>query len=82
MITKSDTIVTAYAQSESGPGWGNSPVWVIVLDREGKMRQECIQPKDQTEGMILLYGVSQAAHLMMKRVVEGWAKKKGRGRHA
>ena len=80
MISKTDTIVTAYCCSASGPGWGNSPVWVIVRDREGKMREECIQPEDQTEGMSLLYGVSQAVHLAMTGSVEKWAEKKGRGR--
>ena len=80
MISKNDTIVTAYCCSASGPGWGNSPIWVIVRDREGKMREECIQPKEQTRDMWVLYGVSQATHLAMKGSVEVWAEKKGRGR--
>jgi hypothetical protein len=64
-----ETIVTAYAESASGPGWANSPVWVIVRAEDHTLRQECIQPDEQTSEMRILYSVSQAAHIAMTREV-------------
>ena len=58
-------IVTAYAEGAAGPGWANSPIWVIVRGLDGSLRQECIQPSEQTRDMVTLYGVSQAAHAGM-----------------
>lgn len=71
MIKKTDHIVTAYAQSGSGPGWGNAPIWVIVRSKlDGTLREECIQPEDQTKDMMLLYRVSQVAHNAMTNAVQ------------
>lgn len=44
-LGKHDKVVTAYAERASGPGWGNSPIWVIIRSNlDGAYRQECIQP--------------------------------------
>jgi hypothetical protein len=64
-----DHIITAYAEPASGPGWSNSPVWVIVQGVNGKMRRECIQPLEQTGPMSILYNVSSAAHASMTQAV-------------
>ena len=64
-----ESVVTAYAESASGPGWGNSPVWVIVRDGSGLLRQECIQPDEQNDQIGWLYAVSQQAHLTMTAAV-------------
>lgn len=65
MIKKHDTIVTAYAQSCAGPGWGNSPIWVVVRDKLGNLREECIQPNSQTGEMLSLYSISQSVNNAM-----------------
>lgn len=70
-----DTILTAYAEPASGPGWSNSPVWVVVQGREGKLRQECLQPNEQSEAMRILYAVSTAAHFGMLKAANALAKK-------
>jgi hypothetical protein len=57
-----DTVITAYPESCSGPGWANWPVWVIVRDREGKLRSECLQPEQQSAEMGVLFGVCEKAH--------------------
>ena len=62
-------IHTAYAESAAGPGWGNSPIWVVIQNMNGGIRIECIQPGDQTQEMYILYGTSQASHLAMKNAV-------------
>ena len=78
-----DFIVTAYAQSAPGPGWGNSPLWVIVRDAAGVLREECIQPEEQTETMHLLYRASADIHtqlcgaiLTAREVGPGWKRVK------
>lgn len=65
-----DFIVTAYAESCAGPGWANTPVWIIVQDKEGKLRKECLQPDEQNETMRTLYYISEEAHCAMRRAVE------------
>lgn len=61
-LGKNDRIVTAYAQRSFGPGWSNSLIWVIVRNKEGYLREECIQPEERTAGLHWLYDVSAAAH--------------------
>src|SRR5438552_91090 len=48
ILADDDAIVTAYAESAAGPGWANSPIWVIVRRRDGNLRMECLQPDEQT----------------------------------
>ena len=69
-IAKDERIVTAYAERANGPGWANSPIWVIVRDRFGNLREECLQPDEQTAEMAVLYRVSEAAHSAMVSAVE------------
>lgn len=60
-------IVTAFAEPACGPGWANSPLWVIVKRDDGKMYVECIQPEDQTNQMRLLYPISSYVHNIMSK---------------
>jgi len=69
-IRKDDTIVTAYAERASGPGWANCPLWVVVRGRDGVVRVECLQPEEQTNDMVVLYNVSEAVHLAMTQAVK------------
>ena len=78
MIAKTDHIVTAWATLAAGPGWSNSPVWVLLRDGGGKLRVECIQPKGHTIDMAALFGVSAACTTAMVRAVELYRCKKGR----
>lgn len=64
------TVVTAYAETASGPGWSNAPIWVITRDSNNVLHQECLQPDEQTPEMAALYAVSSAAHASMVRLVE------------
>jgi len=69
-LNKNEYVVTAYASRASGPGWANTPIWVVIKDGEtGKMREECIQPDDHTEGMRTLYHISDNVHTAMCREV-------------
>lgn len=67
---KGDHVVTAFAEPAAGPGWANSPVWVIVRGQDGALRQECLQPEEQSAAMRALYTVSAAAQAAMTREVE------------
>ncbi len=70
MIQKTDKVVTAWAEYVAGPGWANAPVWVIVCDINGRLREECIQPDEQTAEIRALFAVSAAAAASMTRAVE------------
>ena len=63
-----ERIVTAWAESASGPGWANAPVWYLVKTDIG-YDVRCIQPSEQTRDMVLLYRLSQEAHLSMTAAV-------------
>jgi hypothetical protein len=70
MILKTEKIITAFAEYAGGPGWANRPIWVIVRDANLRLREECIQPQNQTAEMHALFRVSNAAHEAMKSAVE------------
>jgi hypothetical protein len=71
-----ETIVTAFAESAAGPGWGNSPVWVVVRARDHALRLECLQPDEQNREIRVLYGVSAATHAAMTKQVESLLREK------
>ena len=67
--SKDEEIVTAWAEFVSGPGWANSPVWVLVREPAGALRIECLQPEAQTEEILTLFRVSDAASRAMLNAV-------------
>ncbi len=76
MILKTEKVVTAFAEYAAGPGWANRPIWVIVRGADQRLREECIQPEDQTAEMHALFRVSNAAHEAMRSAVESAVAKK------
>ena len=77
-LNKHENIITAFAESARGPGWANSPIWVIIRCADGTIRQECLQPRDQTVLMRALYNLSQSIHLAMVAEVERGLKRRNR----
>ena len=69
-LSKHDCVVTAFAQVANGPGWSNTPLWVIVQDGNGKLRRECLQPEEQTEVIHLLYALSNTMNAQLTNEVE------------
>jgi hypothetical protein len=69
-MTRTDRMVTAYAQPASGPGWSNRPLYVIVEDRDGKMRSECLQPGEFSRDLELLYGIASVVHGELLKMLE------------
>ena len=69
-LADDETIITAYATHESGPGWSNEPVWFIVRDGRGNLREECLQPDEQSYEMRLLFRIAAAVHDQFKRAVK------------
>ena len=74
VLKDGDYIVCAWAESCFGPGWGNSPVWVIVSDGNRKLREECIQPEFHTKEMGLLYKMSNLVSSQMTGEVKSLLK--------
>lgn len=60
-------VVTAFAEPVCGPGWANSPVWVICRNDDGSFYMECIQPEEQSHEMRLMYSLSADIHQKMRR---------------
>ena len=70
MSTIRKVVVTAYASPAAGPGWANSPLWVILRDGDGHITEECVQPDEQTAEQQILYRISAAIHRDMVRAEE------------
>lgn len=75
-MKKTDTVVCAYAEPAAGPGWANSPVWVIVRDERHVLREVCLQPQDQSREMRLFYSMSSNVNGMMVKFVEDLRREK------
>jgi hypothetical protein len=58
-----DRIVTVWCERHSGPGWGNSPVHVIIRDGNGKLREEWLQPDDQPQELDAIYDAAEALNI-------------------
>ena len=69
-LRKGDRIVTAWAESASGPGWANALIWIVVSDVENSLRRECLQPEEHTHELHVLFGVSQAVQRAMLAALE------------
>jgi len=71
ILPKGSRVVTAWAERCSGPGWTNTPVWVLIQDSDGGLRVESLQPMEQSASVRLLHGVSATcAETMTREVME------------
>jgi hypothetical protein len=78
-MAKFDTVVVAWAESVDGPGWSNTLVWVIVRDGiTGKLRQEALQPSEQTADMFAVFAFSDLATARLTSAVRNALKTGGR----
>lgn len=68
-LRERDTIETAYAEYASGPGWSNTPLWVIIRDGNGELRQECLQPIEFNAEIHQLYKIAAAIQEAMTGAV-------------
>ena len=66
---KGDRVLAAWGERCAGPGWANSPLWVLLVN-QGEHRVEVLQPQEQTAGMHLLFGVSAAVNIALCREIE------------
>lgn len=70
-LSKTDHIVTAFATYEAGPGWANSPLWIIIKDVNGQLREECLQPEEQSREIRLLFPMAAQIHQQLKAELKG-----------
>ena len=75
-LNEHDHIIAVVAEPASGPGWANTPLWIIVQNGNGKLRRECLQPDEQSNGIRVLYATAAAAHGAMVREVEALTRKR------
>jgi hypothetical protein len=69
-LDERDRIVAVVAEPASGPGWANTPLWIIMQDESGKLRRECLQPDEQSDGIRVLYATAAAVHGSLVKEVE------------
>lgn len=75
-LLHTEYVETAYAQLASGPGWANSPIWIVITDAAtGKTRKECLQPSEQTPEMLCIYHLCALAHASLMNEVRKITKK-------
>lgn len=76
-LASDEYIITAYAESAVGPGWSNSPMWVII-GRKGhpeEIRKDCLQPDEQTPEIKLFYNTAEGLNRVMRLLVSGAVEK-------
>ena len=61
ILKPGDRVVAARPEFSIGPGWRNKPIWVYVQLTCGEIREECLQPNEQTENMLLWCDVAEAS---------------------
>ena len=71
-----DHIIAVVAEPANGPGWANTALWIIVQDGHGKLRRECLQPDEQSDGIRVLYATAAAVHGALVREVEALTRKR------
>jgi hypothetical protein len=54
-----ERIVAVVPEHADGPGWSNTPVMVYIATNDGRLRDECIQPEEQTAQMRILYHIGE-----------------------
>lgn len=64
-----ETLVCAYPEYCKGAGWSNTIVWLIIQDNQGKLRQESLQPEEQSREVCLLFPVALSSYNLFKREV-------------
>lgn len=80
ILSKHDTIVHAWAEYVSGPGWSNQIVRVVVCDGNQKSRVETLQARECGPEVNALLEFSDLAHRQMTgAVMRSKAVKRGRG---
>jgi len=75
-LERGEFIQAAWGENCSGPGWANTPIFVLIREVSGKCRIECIQPEDQTVGMVSIFQFSALSHNKMIREVANLLSKK------
>lgn len=69
-LQSGDTIVTAWAETCSGPGWVNQVVWVLIASRAGALRVEALQPHEQSRALARLHRAAAAVTELVRTEVQ------------
>lgn len=65
-LAKTEKIIAIEPKYCAGPGWANSPLYVHILDySNNKYRSIALQPKEQSEEIMLLFKVTATANEAM-----------------
>lgn len=66
-------VLTAYCQPANGPGWRNSPFYIVVyVPSTGKIEEICLQPNEQTREMLTLYEIGSVVQKCLVSAAEAY----------
>lgn len=68
-LNKGERIIAAVPELCSGPGWTREVVWVYIVDADGRLREESIQPEERTPAMEALFRPAAAMHHALLRAL-------------
>lgn len=75
-LDEEDTVLAAWAEKASGPGWTNALYWVAIRDKSQQVRIEPIQPEEQTKTMHTLHALSAEMTTALRHEIEQLRNKK------
>lgn len=76
MLGKDEKVIHAWAEKCKGPGWSNDLVWLLVQGTDGRLRQESLQPHEQSDEIRLLLEFSDLISKKLTSLVREHVKEK------
>ncbi len=71
ILSEHETIIGAWAETPSGPGWSNRLIWVCIYDgATGRHRVDALQPKEQSEEILSAFSMHVASSDALRVAVE------------
>jgi len=61
-LAEGETIVAVVCGNARGCGWANTPTWVYISARDGRLRNEFIPPRYATPALLTLFEVAERMH--------------------
>lgn len=69
ILAEGERIIAIVPEYRAGPGWSNTPTWVYIDGRDGKLREECIQPDERTPALYTLFSLGASMHCALMDAV-------------
>ena len=64
-LKQDETIIAVVPEYCNGPGWSNTPIWLVIRDSSDIYRRVCLQPEEQTQLMRDTFKIAAAMSDML-----------------